>query len=302
MPVTPKVSICIPTYNRRSYLKEALDSALVQTYQDREVVVVDDGSTDGTDEVVKDYGPDLRYYRVDHIGQAAARNELIERARGEYLTFLDSDDALFPDAVEKLMRVMAENGPDVFVYGYYVGMDEHGEVLPRRQPRLPSGNITADLFDFLYVKSCGTLCARSIYRAHGGFDASMPRCAVYKLLLQFSLTLPFLPVEGPMYKKRRHRENMLDRQLAGRLAELEVLEDFYQNGGGRAVIPHRIAARRLGQEAYRVGRCAQREGQSGMARTYFARSWRMHPNLKALLHWGRESLRRRTGSTPGRPE
>jgi glycosyltransferase involved in cell wall biosynthesis len=286
----PKVSVCIPTYNRKDYLKEALKSVFAQTYKDYEVVIVDDGSTDGTEDMLKDSGYDVRYYWAEHIGQAAARNKLIELARGEYITFLDSDDLLFPDAVQKLMDVIDSYGPDVFAYGSYIGVDEHGSSLRTKQRRLPSGNIVTELFEFIYVKSCGTMCAKRIYEREGGFDTSLRRCAVYKFLLNLSLKYEFVPVDGPTYKKRRHRDNLSDRLFASRKIELDVLEDFYFNGSGKEVIPRHRAMRRLSKEGYRAGRCAIREGIYDQAYQLLNQSFRRYPNIKSLMYLTRTVL------------
>ncbi len=289
----PKVSVCIPTYNRKDYLKEALDSVFAQTYKDYEVVIVDDGSTDGTEEMIKNAGYDIRYYRVDHIGQAAARNKLIEFARGEYITFLDSDDLLFPDAVQRLMDVIVSYGSDVFAYGFYIGVDENDNELHTKQRRLPSGNIVAELFEFIYVKSCGTMCAKRIYEKEGGFDTFLRRCAVYKLLLYLSLKYKFIPVDGPTYKKRRHRDNLSDRSFTSRKIEFDVLEDFYFNGGGEKIIPKSKAMKRLSKEGYRAGCCAIREGMYNQARQLLSQSFRRYPNIKSLMHWTRAMLKSR---------
>jgi len=289
--MSAKVSICIPTYNRKDFLKETLDSVFAQTYKDFEVVIVDDGSTDGTEHMIKEEGHDVRYYWAEHIGQAATRNKLIELACGEYITFLDSDDLLFPDAVEKLMDVIDSYDNDVFAYGSYIGVDEHSRNLRTRTPKLPSGNIVTELFEFIYVKSCGTMCAKRIYERHGGFDTSLKRCAVYKLLLELSLKYKFFPVNGPTYKKRRHRDNLSARSFVGRKIELEVLEDFYFNSVGKDMIPRQRAMKRLSKEGYRAGCCAIREGMYDQACQLLSQSFRRYPNLKSLIHWTRAKLK-----------
>lgn len=289
----PKVSICIPTYNRRDYLKEALASVFAQTYKDYEIVIVDDGSTDGTEEMIKNAGYNVRYHCTNHIGQSAARNKLITLAQGEYISFLDSDDVLFPDAVQRLMRVIDIYGPDVFAYGWYVGIDEKGNEIPTRQRKLPTGDIVPELFEFIYVKSCGTLCAKRIYENEGGFDVTLTRCATYKLLLKLSLKYKFIPVDGPTHKKRRHGDNFLDRLFAGRKIEFDVLEDFYYNCGGKDVIPRRKAMKRLSKEAYRAGRAASREDLPEQACKFLAQSFWRYPNVKSLIHFSRTTLKLR---------
>jgi len=290
----PKVSICIPTYNRKDYLKEALESVFAQTYKDYEVVIVDDGSTDGTEEMIKNAGYDVRYYWVNHKGQSAARNKLIELAQGRYITFLDSDDLLFPDIVERLVDIIDSYGPNVFAYGSYIGIDEKGNDVRKKRLKLPSGNIVTELFEFICVPSCGTLCAKKIYEEAGGFDTSLRRCAMYKLQLQLSLKYDFVPVKGkgPTYKKRRHRGNP-DRSFANCKIELDMLEDFYFNGGGEEIIPRHRAMKRLSKESYRVGRCALREGMYDEAYQFLSQSLRRYPNFKSLMHWTRAIVAKR---------
>jgi glycosyltransferase involved in cell wall biosynthesis len=287
----PAVSVCIPTYNRRDYLKETLQSVFAQTYKDYEVVIVDDGSTDSTEEMIIGTGYPVKYYWVNHMGQYAARNKLIELARGEYITFVDSDDLLFPDTIERLMNVIEANGPNVIAYGAHVGIDEKGRYVKRKQRLLPSGNITAELFEFIYVHSCGMMCAKKLHEEVGVFDASLRCCAFYKLLLKMSVKCKFIPVEGPTFKRRRHKDNVSVRSFANRNTEFDVLEDFYFNGGGKELIPRSRAMKRLSQEGYRAGRCAIKEGMYEQARRLLSQSFRRYPNIKSLVHWSRAILR-----------
>jgi glycosyltransferase involved in cell wall biosynthesis len=284
--MTPKVSVCIPTYNREKYLKEALESVFSQSFKDYEVVVVDDGSIDGTEQMIKDAGFSVRYYWMNHIGKAAARNKLIELAQGEFLSFLDSDDLLFPDTLERLMRVIDQHGNNVFAYGSHVGIDENGNKIHIRQPReLPRGKIVSELFESVCVKTCGTLGAKRIFEQVGGFDNSLQRCEVYKLFLEVALRYEFIPVDGPTYKKRRHGGNLADRSFVGRTFELNMLEDFYFNCGGKEIIPRYRAMKRLSEEGYRAGRAAMREGLPEQACKLLSKSFRRHPNVKSLIHW-----------------
>jgi len=289
----PTVSICIPTYNRKEYLRETLGSVFAQTYKDYEVVIVDDGSTDGTDKMIKSAGYPVRYYWVDHIGQYAARNKLIELAQGEYISFIDSDDLLSPDTIERLIKAIQIHGPNTIAYGSYVGVDEKGKYVKRKQRLLPSGNITAELFEFIYVHSCGMMCRKTLFEEVGGFDTSLMCCAFYKLLLKLSVKYNFIPVEGPTFKRRRHSGNVSDRSLAKRKIELEVLEDFYFNGAGKEIVPRHKAMKRLSKEAYRAGRVAMTEGLLEESCKLFSQSFRTYPNVKSLIHWTRTIVRYR---------
>jgi len=111
------ISIIIPTYNRVSDVQRAIDSALAQTHQPCEVIVVDDGSTDATPELLAGYGPRLRSLRQENQGRSAARNEGLKIARGEYVVFLDSDDALLPHMAETQLAYLQVHPQMAFVHG-----------------------------------------------------------------------------------------------------------------------------------------------------------------------------------------
>ncbi len=100
MMADPLVSIAIPVRNGERFLRQALDSVLDQTYRPIEVIVVDDGSTDATPEIVKQYGAEVRYLFQNHQGLPAGRNRGIAAANGEYLAFLAHDDLFTPDKLE----------------------------------------------------------------------------------------------------------------------------------------------------------------------------------------------------------
>jgi glycosyltransferase involved in cell wall biosynthesis len=284
----PKVSICIPTYNRREYLKETLESVFNQTYRDYEVVIVDDGSTDGTEQMIKqDYRP-VRYYWQQNQGEAVARNKLLELAEGEYITFIDSDDLLFPYAVEELLDIVESNGSDVVAYSSYAGIDEKGRDVKRKQHKLPSGYIAAELFEYIYVHSCGTLCKKKMLEEANGFEVPLPVCAPYALWLKLSLKYDFIPAERPTFKRRRHSGNLSAYSFANRKIELNVLERAYQNSFSnniKEVITPRRAKKRLSQEGYRAARCAIREGLQETACHLLKQSFYRYPNFKSFLWW-----------------
>ncbi|HYW00524.1 MAG TPA: glycosyltransferase family A protein, partial [Candidatus Acidoferrum sp.] len=121
------VTVLIPVYNRERYIGEALDSVIAQDYRDWDVLVVDDGSTDGTVDVVKSRMPDdrIQLAQMKHGGCAAATAMGIERARGPVITCLDSDDKLMPDALSIVMPAFEQNPRLGYVWTNYV--DSTGE-------------------------------------------------------------------------------------------------------------------------------------------------------------------------------
>jgi glycosyltransferase involved in cell wall biosynthesis len=134
----PVVSVIIPTYNRAHYISEAIQSVLGQSYQEFEIIVIDDGSTDNTREVMDSLkDPRLKYFFQENQGVCVARNNGINVSNGEYIYFLDSDDILLENALEKQVQVL-DRHPDVALsHGRAYPMDERGHVfdLNKNKPK-----------------------------------------------------------------------------------------------------------------------------------------------------------------------
>jgi alpha-1,3-rhamnosyl/mannosyltransferase len=281
--MAPKVSVCIPTYNREYLLKETLDSVFAQTYKDFEVVIVDDGSTDGTKQMLEKNGYNVRYYWQENAGDAAARNKLIELANGEYISFLDSDDLLYPDALERMVSAIPDNTEDVIVYGPYIAIDEHDNILYRRKKKLYDGRITEYLFENILIHSCGSLFPKKVLVQAGGFDTSLAVCSDYDLWLRLSLQYDFISLEKPVFKRRRHSGNISKPSFTKRDIEYKVLEDFYYNRGGSKVIPYKKAMKRLSREQYRAAKIAVEESMRETALDFLKKSLKGHFHLKTLF-------------------
>ena len=279
----PAVSICIPTYNRKDYIKETLESIFAQSYKDYEVVLVDDGSTDGTGEMLKQLGCNIRYHWQKNGGDAAARNKLIEMASGEYITFLDSDDLLMPDAVERMTTVMQREAEPVIVYGPYLRIDQRGSVIGKDKRKLYSGFVTKYLFQDVFVHSCGSMFPKNVLKEAGGCDTSLRVCSDYDLWLRLSLKYRFIALPKPTFKRRRHSGNLTNHSKQNRIAELEVLERFYYERGGDKVVLKHIAMRRLSKQAYRAGKCALAD-EPQKAKELLIKSLRLHPTLKTIFY------------------
>jgi len=288
----PTVSLCIPTYNRKDYLKQTLDSVFAQTYKDFEVFIVDDGSTDGTEEMIRNSGYNVRYYWQKNNGDAAARNKLIELANGKYIAFLDSDDLYFPDSLQRLVTAIQNDQSKSVVYGPYLAIDEIGNISARKRKDLPSGFITEYLFQEIIVHTSGSMFSKTILKEEGGFDESLPICSDYDLCLRLSLKYRFIGLPQPTFKRRRHKGNLSSYNMANRLTELQVLERFYYENDGKALLES-VAMRRLSKENYRVGKCALREGLTEQACKYLSQSFQKHPNIKSLIYWTKAAIARK---------
>ncbi len=124
-----KVSALIPTYNRRNYIFRAIDSVLAQTVPVDEIIVVDDGSTDGTLEAIGSvYGPEVKVVRQENMGVSVARKRAIDEAQGEWVAFLDSDDEWLPERNAAFLRAISIVPPKVaWIFGNTRYVTDEGE-------------------------------------------------------------------------------------------------------------------------------------------------------------------------------
>jgi glycosyltransferase involved in cell wall biosynthesis len=148
----PIVSVIIPSYNRDHLLPETLNSALNQSFRDYEVIVIDDGSTDNTREVVSNFP--VKYIRQENQGLPNARNTGIKAAQGQYIAILDSDDCLLSNSLEKRVKVLESHPEVAFVYGQTYLMDESSRIIgmtksPFNRSCIRPGK--TELHDLLYV-------------------------------------------------------------------------------------------------------------------------------------------------------
>ena len=130
-----KVSVIIPTYNRAQVVGEAIDSVLSQTYNDLELIVVDDGSQDETRSVVSSYNSQVTYLHQEHQGVSAARNRGIELARGKYLSFLDSDDLWLKEKLYLQMEGMKSDPETLISYTEEIWIRKGVRVNPMKKHR-----------------------------------------------------------------------------------------------------------------------------------------------------------------------
>lgn len=154
-------SIIIPTYNRAHRIVETIQSVLDQNYEDFELIIVDDGSTDNTQEIVGSFEDErIRYFKKSNEERAIARNYGIEKANGAYITFLDSDDRLYPHYFEEALKVIkSNNNPEWFHLAYEI-KDENGEVLRREIKR--QGDINKSLITGNHLSCIGVFVKKDI--------------------------------------------------------------------------------------------------------------------------------------------
>ena len=192
----PLVSIITPTFNRADFLPETIESVLSQDYDNFEFLIIDDGSTDNSKEVIEGYidSGKIRYFYQENSGQSVARNKGIAEAKGEFICFLDSDNRWLPGKLSASIKAF-ESHPDVdIVYGDVVLIDEAGKEFSRNNMKRYSGQITKELLQDNCVSMNTTMTRTEKIREVDGFSEHVKVADDYDLWLRLSATCTYLYV------------------------------------------------------------------------------------------------------------
>jgi len=204
----PKVSVIIPTHNRAHFLRDAIFSVLNQTFQDFEIIVVDDASTDNTSEIVAAFNDErIRFLRHDiNKGGSAARNTGILNSQCDYIAFLDDDDEWLPDKLRKQMEILLASPPEVGgVYTGCLDVDKASGKVIRQYIPTKRGNLSRELLIENCVGGTSTILLRKVCLQQVGlFDESLPRSQDYDLWIRISREFFFECIQEPLFKYHVH--------------------------------------------------------------------------------------------------
>jgi glycosyltransferase involved in cell wall biosynthesis len=299
----PTVSVIIPAYNCEDLVAEAVASVREQTYRDFEAIVVDDGSTDGTWEVIQQLGrnwPELRTMRVEHGGLAAARNAAVAVMEGQWIALLDSDDLWLPD---KLARCMAylDAHPDLSIV--YTPMDPirmDGTPMKGHSKPCQAGWLAPKLFQSIFVHDPATVIHKRVIETCGGFNEALPVCVGHDFWLRVSVSFAFGLINEPLALRRWSETSLTrSRRCQGGMIKARMLEEFYFEKGGTDLIDRPAAMRRLAKVHYSTGKNLLAAGRLDEAAAYlkkanaFRPSW-LKPYPYRLAAWARGLVRKKT--------
>jgi len=217
------VTVIITCYNQAHFLGEAIESALRQTCQPREVLVVDDGSTDATPEVVSRY-PRVRYIRQKNQGVVAARNRGLRESQGEYLVYLDGDDRLVPDALEVGLRHFGLHPEAAFVSGHCRFINAAGAPIPTWPQKRVDGDHYLEMLRGCYIwMPAKVMFRRAALEAVAGFDSSADHSGDYDLYLKLTREYPVVSHGQVVAEYRFHDANNFRRSAMMLRSALGVL-------------------------------------------------------------------------------
>ncbi len=229
MKAVPEVSVIIPTYNRLPFLREAVASVLNQTHRDFELILVDDGSTDGTAEYAQGLPAPVVYLYQENAGPSAARNRGIRAARGAFLTFLDSDDLWQPRKLATQVAFMHAHPEAVVCYTDEIWIRRGVRVNPRNKHRKYGGWIFERCLPLCIVSPSSVLMRRRFFDVVGLFDETLPACEDYDLWLRGALHFPFHFIAEKLIVKRGGHADQLSRQWGLDRYRVQALLKLLQN-------------------------------------------------------------------------
>ena len=204
----PKVSIIIPVYNGENYLADAIESALNQSYENCEVIVINDGSIDKSEEIAKSYKNKIRYIYKENGGVASALNEGIKAATGEYISWLSHDDLYYPDKVLKQVDFLRkQSNKEIIVACNIEVVDSNLNLIEKHKlseklVKYPLSYLTFDVTTGL--NGCALLICKKLFERNGFFDLNLRTTQDYDMWSRFAQNESFAIIEDVLVKSRQH--------------------------------------------------------------------------------------------------
>ncbi len=214
--MTPQTTtVIIPTYNRADLLRRSINSVMRQKIPPFELIVVDDGSTDHTEQMIASEFPDVIYCKQPHKGVSAARNKGISLARCEWLAFLDSDDAWLPDKLVSQQKTIQASNNASICHTNEIWIRNGKRVNPHLKHQKKGGWIFQHCLPLCAISPSSALIHQSVFDAIGLFDENLPTCEDYDLWLRITHQYPVLYIDQPLIEKFGGHDDQLSRKYWG---------------------------------------------------------------------------------------
>ena len=269
----PKISVVLPTYNRSKVLGRAIRSVLQQSFRDFELIVVDDGSTDDTEEVVRAFSDERVIYirQTNNAGASAARNVGIQHAKAHLVAFQDSDDEWLSDKLKQQYELIDDNAsPEIgIVYtGFVYYTDRTAHYIPEKNTKQISGNITDSVITKNFVSTQTMMIKKAHLIALGGFDEELAKFEDWDLVLRLTGITTFAAVDTPQ---------VIVNFTPNSISSYEVRYDLKEAYSTKHIVEKNIELFRkypdvLANNYYKIGRILQKNGRYREAVSAFRES------------------------------
>jgi len=233
---SPRVSVVVASRNYGQYIREALDSVRNQTFRDFELIVIDDGSTDDTESIVRPYlsDPRFRYIRCDRLGQSRAKNLGYGLTSGEFVAYLDADDVWLPEKLDRQVRLIDANPKVGLVYSRRRMIAPDGRMIVTPPIKLHRGQLLDRLLVQNSICFSTILIRRSVLEHVGAFDTSLELGIDYELWLRVGMHYEFDYVDDVLVKYRTGHGNLSTRLSDRMVSCISVIRRFLDRRGGIA--------------------------------------------------------------------
>ncbi len=266
-----KIDVIIPVYNRGGFLRMAIESVLSQTFRDFRLIVIDDGSTDDTGALLREFASSITCIRQENRGPSAARNRGIRSGRADLIAFLDSDDRWHKDKLSRQVAAM-DREPGYLISHTREVWYKQGSVFPQKKKHEKlHGDIFARSLKMCMVSMSTVIARRKLFDRIGFFDETLPCCEDYDFWLRASVRHPFLLVDNPLTFKEGGRADQvsviyrvgMDRFRIRSIVNLLQREDLSGAQRALAVSELHIKCRIYGEGCLKRGR--EEEGRRYLA-------------------------------------
>ena len=277
------VSVIIPTCNRVDLLKKALDSVLSQTYQNIEIVIVDDASSDETPVYCNSLNNErIFYYRLSSAkGGNHARNFGVEKSKGQFIAFLDDDDEWQPTKLSEQIRILINNRSIGLVYTGANVINVHHNVNYKITPK-KRGDLSHSILTYNHIGTTSSvMMRRSVFSDAGMFDISMPQLQDYDLWIRVCQICNIDYIEKPLINYYVHNsDSQVTTSVEKNKSSIEMIDKKYEHL--LLKLTNRERKERFCQRYNAMGKRKLKNSESKEARRYFIKSFLSHPNLLSV--------------------
>ncbi|MCK5311333.1 MAG: glycosyltransferase [Desulfobacteraceae bacterium] len=277
----PVVSVVIPTYNRKDIISRAIESVYNQIYKNYEIIIVDDGSTDGTVDYLKEhYNNKIHYVFQKNRGASSARNKGISKAKGKYIAFLDSDDEWVDTKLETQVAFLKKNPEIALLCGKTYRSDNIKKVNTPLTEEI-TGNLFTTLYSHSFVSTPTVIVKKEILDQVGAFDLNYKSAEDFDLWLKITheYKCAFLP--DLVAVVNRGDDNLSTDKITLHIHALDILEKHYD----KQLIPDRVYKKAISNSLIALGRNYLTSEQISKAKECFFRSFKLYPfRLRSLRY------------------